>query len=336
MLRAVMVEGFGWFRPGDYRRAWMLFDEVGYVFPAELRRDAGFVALLQPNPWCHVQQPRLDAGDRAEVEAGLVRDTASAGFRAAVRQIPAEDLEYARDVVAADLQVCDLLGEFERSDRVPALSILTSKLLIAARNSNAVPIVGKAYAWSLLGAKLGKDDDVDFDIRNRANVAAFAAGLSLRMIDESTLANVTFDDLQAFKQRNASLLERHQHRLLTVANAFDGLPRGSEFDRALQTLELEAQAERLELDRIWTDAWKDAGFDLLKRGVAAAAVGAVPALAMVRDSSWTGLLQAAIAPVVAGLGVVAIGAMDAAREVRRSRSTAMAYLFEANRVLARR
>jgi hypothetical protein len=103
----------------------------------------------------------------------------------------------------------------------------------------------------------------------------------------------------------------------------------------VQALELEAQAERFELDRIWTHAWKDAGLEVVKRGVVAASVGAVPALAMVRDCSWTGLLQAAIGPALAWLGVAAVGAVDAAREVRRSRSAAMAYLFEAERVLAR-
>jgi hypothetical protein len=332
VLRAVMIDGFGWFRPTDYRRAWMLFDEVDYVFPAHLRRDVGIPAFAHADPWWRLQQPELSAEERTQVEAWLARDLGSNDFRAAIRSIPSRDLDYARKLVAVDLQVCDLLGRFDSTDPAPALSILTSKLLIAAGTSNAVPIVGKAYAWSLLAANLS-GDQVEWSARSPTNVAAFAAGLSLRMIDDDVLASVEFGQLQAFKQRNASLLERHQHRLLAVANAYDGLPRGSAFDRALQALELEAHAERLELDRVWSDAWKQAGFELVKRGVTAATLGAVPALAMVRDTSWTGLLQAAIGPAVAGIGVVAVGAMDAAREVRRSRSAAMAYLFEAERVL---
>jgi hypothetical protein len=36
MINACMIDGFGWFGEDDYRRAWLLFDEVDYLFPGEL------------------------------------------------------------------------------------------------------------------------------------------------------------------------------------------------------------------------------------------------------------------------------------------------------------
>jgi hypothetical protein len=330
-----MIDGFGWFRSGDYRRAWLLFDEVSYVFPAELRGDVWFPPLVRADPWYRVQQPTLGSAQRADLEAWLVRDTSSASFREALRQIPAADIAYAQTIVATDLEVCDLLAQFPASDPAPALSILTSKLLLTARMTKAVPIVGKQYAWTLLAAKLDAQSNIGWSTRSRTNMAAFAAGLSLQMIDGEVLARLEFAKLDAFKRKHASLLDQHQRRLLEVALAYDGLPDGDEFERSLAALELQAEAERADLDHQWTAVWRDAGFDVFKNGVSAAVAGAIPAIAMIRDASWAGLLTAALVPMAAGLGIVAASGMDVARSLRKNKTTAMAYLFEADRLLGR-
>jgi hypothetical protein len=335
MLRAVMIDGFGWFQTGDFRRAWLLFDEVDYVFPAELRGDMWFPPLVRNDPWYRVQRPSPSSEDRGDIERWLDHDVGSASFRAALNGIPSDDLAYARRIVATDLALCELLERFSADDPAPALSILTSKLLIAARQTKAVPIVGKQYAWTLLAAKLSTQTAIGWDTQSRVNAAAFAAGLSLQRIDGNALAQLEFSTLDAFKHKHASLLDRHQRHLLEVALAYGGLPDGDEFERSLAALELQAEAERAEFDREWTAVWSEAGFDVLKNVVSAAVSSAIPAVALVREANWEGLSAVALASVAASIGAVAAGGTHLLRGMRRSDTTAMAYVFEANRLLTR-
>jgi hypothetical protein len=335
MFRAVMIDGFGWFRTGDFRRAWLLFDEVDYVFPAELRGDMWFPPLVRNEPWYQVRQPSTSTGDRADIETWISHDLGSASFRKALSRIPADDIAYAQRIVATDLELCDLLAQFPADDPAPAMSILTSKLLIAARRTKAIPIVGKQYAWTLLAAKFSSQAEIGWDVRSRANTAAFAAGLSLQQIDGDALAQLEFARLDGFKRKHARLLDLHQRRLLEVALAYGGLPAGDEFERSLAMLELQAANERDELDREWAAVWREAGFDVLKSVVSTAVAGAIPAIALVRDASWGLLSAAALASLAASAGAVAASGVQVVRGLRKPGNTGMAYLFEANELVAR-
>jgi len=333
-----MLDGFGWFDEGDFRRAWLLFDEIDYLFPEKLSGPLWYTPNVFEQP--EYRAVRLAAADDEEVFAEQVsRDLADADFREAVSKVPRQDLIYARQVVATDGDLANILEKYDPLDFAPAVSLLTSKLLTYAARSGAVPIVGREYAWSILARKLSRPHPVAAKgtllgtTRQQLSYAAFEAGLSLAFLDSEALVCAPFDRLQRFKSDHQPLLAKHQAHLLSVAHAYRGSPEGAEFAERMAQLRTEAQRERLSLDTELSDAWLSAGLALAKKAVTAGTAAAIPALVVLRSASLHQLAADFLPIGAAALGLAVSGALDVAADVRKASQGHLAYLFRAQKYL---
>lgn len=57
-LNARMIDGFGRFNEADYRRSWLFFEQVDYIFPTEINGPLRMPATLASKPLFTVVQPR--------------------------------------------------------------------------------------------------------------------------------------------------------------------------------------------------------------------------------------------------------------------------------------
>jgi hypothetical protein len=267
-------------------------------------------------------------------------DRENAEFCTLVANTPIRDRSYACQVMATDQDLVWAQNRYGAHDAVAALSCLTSKLLIHAARTGAVPIVGKSYAWSLLASKTRNAHAVSAPAallgsdRQQVAYAAFAAGLSLGFLKPGTLGPLPFGRLQRFKSDHAKLLERHQLHLLEVTQAFRGIPDGPEFAEQVAALRASASKKRLDLDQEATDAWRSAFTDVGTHGIAAAAGAAIPALTVLWTGSMAHIASAALPSALAALGVVTTGVVKAVSKIGKANSSnAMAYLFEARKSL---
>src|SRR5689334_5033188 len=129
MLSGAMIDGFGWFEESDYRRSWLSFDDVDYIFPVEVGGPIRYPSSLEDNPSFTVVRPRPDI---ATVLAAAARDAADERFRALVLQAPSRDLEYSHLIVLSD-RTLPALAPAQAADPVFAVALLTNKLLAYAR-----------------------------------------------------------------------------------------------------------------------------------------------------------------------------------------------------------
>jgi hypothetical protein len=62
-----MIDGFGWFAEGDYRRAFLLFDRVDYLFPSKVHGPLWYPeSVFQSPEYTGPRSSRRD--DRGDVE----------------------------------------------------------------------------------------------------------------------------------------------------------------------------------------------------------------------------------------------------------------------------
>lgn len=328
LLRACMIDGFGAFEAADYRRSWLFFDDVDYVLPNEVRGPVEFPALDDRRDFRVCRDP-LDPDVIDHLLELARRDMAVSDLRQLIEaQTSSADREYAAALVWSDVEVRDRIL---RTASVDPLLFLLNKLLWCAAQHDAVPIVGRRYATELLARKLRQTGTAHLgqnllSARGMPAFATFAAGLSLDFVPDAQLAAAPISRLIEFKQRNLDLLARHQLHLVEVAEAFAGLPEDADFQGRLVQLRIEARRERIDLEERAREAWIDAGFDLAKKAIGAAAAGAFSGLAVLRGHSWNDVLAAALPAAVAAGGVVLSSVVDS-RGKARARPTPMAYLF---------
>jgi hypothetical protein len=341
-----MIDGFGWFGEASYRRSWLFFDDVDYIFaarsiwpgyPPEWATSSREFALTRP-----VLAPAM-----LEALVDRVRTALDGcGLRALVAErVPEHDARYAVDAVSMD---DDLRPVRERAglplDPAFALGFLAAKLLATAQARGAVPLFGRPYAADVLGTVAGRERSREepgggslLTHEGNARVVTIATALSCSFVTDEHLLRVPFERLFAFKNKNRRLLEREQLHLVEVAQEVEALSDGPEFEARLRRLHLEALKRKQELDTATREAWLGFGFDLAAKAMASGSVAAAleGAVAVLRGAATGNIGQAAAAGAMAGAGVVAAGALHTAWDLFRKRGGSLAYLVEAKNVLGR-
>jgi hypothetical protein len=332
MLRAAMIDGFGWFEEADFRRSWLFFDDVRYILPPK-----GYAQILYPQsvfelPQYQVVCPELDESLAEVIVAEAIADAVSPEFQRIAEGIPSSAHRYAGAVAASDPRL---------RERLPApipsglsLAMLSRKLLHLAAAEGMVPVVGRRYAWELIRFQMGRSAELDLAANaaplspsRSATFQALSAGLSLHFIPDRELAELPFSALSRFKAKNSHLLEQHQLQLVEAAQAYNALPEGPEFGEHLCKLRLAAEKQRVALDAEAREAWISLCVDL-GRKVLLESGAVMGALALC--GTQPGLLHAAL---VAG-GVAAATATENFNKFRKARGSNMAYLFAAKEKLA--
>jgi hypothetical protein len=334
MLKACMINGFGWFEEERYRRSWLLFDEVEYLFPLsrvsyppfELLKRPDF-QLVQPESAAQAVQARVDRC-RADCE--------DAAFRSAVtQQMSAGELRVAEQMVRHD----DELRAVASKDPVFCVSYLIEKLLDHAEAMGSIPIVGRDYALEMIKFKLEKRvqtalaEQALVTTSQAVSLFAFQAGLSYRFLADADLMRVDINILREFKDENRSLLDRHHQHLLEVSQKFDGLLQTAEFAKSLAALRVAAEEGARSLDDSAKEAWRGAGLELAQKGAVALAAGTATALGILATGTLSSVLQAAAPAVMVGLGTAVSSAIGAVAAVRGARRNHLAYLMNARQYL---
>ena len=330
-----MIDGFGWFPEPLYRRNWLLFDDVDYAFPHFVKSISIPRAIAQHTEF-QIVQPELgdDVIDRIVAQAAA--DAADPAFRAMIESVPRRDAEYASGIVYADQEVRDR-HLLRAPDGVFAMSYLAQKLVAYASSCGSVPIVGQDYAVELLSRVVRREKQQHLapasliTDRQALNVHAIAAGLSLRFISDDVLTHADIDDMQAFKEKSASLRDLHHAQLLKAARDYDGLPVDDKFAERLAALRADAESVRNELDLQGRDLWASLGLQLADKGGAAAiAAGSiVGAIAMIRADLFAAAAAAIPAAVYAASQIV-----QTLHHVKTQSRSYVSYLTDARQYLS--
>jgi hypothetical protein len=339
MLRACMIDGFGWFPEAVYRRNWLLFDEVDYAFPMFAKGISVPPKLFLSREF-QVVQPELpgDAIDRIVQTA--IADAGDAEFRRYVETaVPVKDAQYAGGIVHADSQVEDRRLLDRARDPAFAISYLAQKLVAYANATGTVPIVGQDYAVNVIARIVRRPpegpvaaDAIVFG-RRAAVVHAVAAGLSLRFISNEVLESVDQERLAEFKENGKELREAHHAHLLKVARDYDGLPNDPSFPELLADLRADAEVARGKLDTDARDLWLSLGLDLGGKALVGAASAAVAAIALIRPD-LQGVIAAAIPGALTGLALATTKVMETAHKAAAQHRSYVSYLTDARRYLA--
>jgi hypothetical protein len=341
-----MIDGFGWFAEANYRRSWLFFDDVDYIFaarsiwpgypPAWAGSSRDF-ALTRPVLATAMLEGLVDRVRSALDERGLRTLVAA--------RVPEKDARYAVDAVSLDE---DLRPVRERAgvrlDPAFALGFLAAKLLATARASGAVPLFGRPYAADILASVAGGEASREepgaaslLTPQGNARVVTIATDLSCSFVSDDQLLHVPFERLVDFKSKHRRLLEREQLHLVEIAQEVEALPDGEEFDARLRRVRLDALKRKHELHTEAREAWLGFGFDLAAKTLASGGVAAAfeSAVAVIRGAAAGNLAHAAAVGAVAGAGVVAASALHTAWDLFRKRGGSLAYLFEAETALGK-
>lgn len=329
-----MIDGFGRFDEGDYRRAFLLFDHVEYLLPSQVRGPLWYPQSVLKSREYTAHHLSIDLSD-VEVRAMVERDLGDPGFTSIVARVPEMDRQYAANVIQTDPELAWLLAAFPDAGEAAALSALVSKLLLNAARTGAMPIVGQDHAWELIANRLKLVEEPATPtagaLTSLAEPLTFSllhAGLALSFVDSDKLAELPFDVLLSFKSRNQRLLDQHQLHLLSVAQRLPELPDDGAVRKHIAALRLEARKEQVKLEQEAKDAWLSAGLDLGRKAAVAAASSAAPLVALLRHASPTELLLAALP----GVGIAVAAGLSSIEKTRRARRSPFAYLFQAQKL----
>jgi hypothetical protein len=346
MLRACTIDGFGWFRAGDFRRAYLLFDEIEYVFPDEEVGDLYYPPPVLHRPEYRAKRVALN-NVLVRVETTVIAACRDPAFVRLIAGVPADDRRYAVEVARTDRELRTITRLDPLHEDAAAIAALVVKLLTYAAHTNTVPIVGKAYAYPLIRRILELADDLSRTTlvpdhggvlaspHQRIAVAGLAAGLSLEWLATTALERLPFAVLTEFKSRHAHLLQNHQIHLIEASQALRELPDGPAFAERLAALRLLAVKQRAAMDEEARSAWRSLGLDLARQAIVVGAGAAIPAIAAVRGLGLAELLGLAAPGVLAGAGLVVKSVIDAAERRHHVMPSAMAYVFEGQALLER-
>ncbi len=330
MISGCMIDGFGWFHKADYRRSWLLLDQVEYIMPVRVEGPLTFPTGLEGRSEFHLSRPVVPA----ETLAARARsDCVESEFLELVRQVPASDAEYAQLLVWSDVDARAALASSGPAEPPLAIAYLLNKLLWQAREAAVAPLVGQPYASDLLIWKIARTvSELPWkrqEMGHHYGYAAFAAGLSLDFVGDDELATADIQRLAAFKASNRSLLERNQAAIMEAVRKFDGLPLTAAFPSELALLRQEAVNERLRLEELARQAWIDIGLGIAKRAAAAAASGFGGGMLLLSAA------HAPLAALAAAGGVAATEVVNALAKRAAAPAPRMSFLFKVGRLLAR-
>jgi hypothetical protein len=329
-----MIDGFGWFHAADYQRAYLLFEEVDYVLPQEIRGPLWYpLSVYKSSLYQVAHQPiTIDCPDIVQRLRDELQDPA---LIALLRRAPSRDLEYATNVIRTDPEMSWLEQHLPEQLPEAAVLMLANKLLSYAAHTGTIPIVGQEYCWNILSRKVSKELLSISETMPRFATASqkvllskLNAGLALAFLRDEELVSVSAEDLAEFKQNNSSLLHRHHLHILEIAQQYSEIPEDGEFDQRLAALQLQALRKQQELDENARDAWLGAGFSLLEKAAVAGIAAAIPLTVFVRNASAFEVLAA----VLPGLGLAVAAGLDTAKKIQAARKTPFAYLFRAGRL----
>jgi hypothetical protein len=341
VLRACLIDGFGWFPETVYRRNWLLFDDVEYAFP-QFVKSISIPSKLYEHREFALVQPDLDEQLIDSLAETALLDARDSEFRAYVESsVPKRDAQYAGGVVYADNQVRARHPREQLRDPAFALSYLARKLVAYTNSTGAVPIVGQDYALNILSRVVSRDSSKSAPIaadslvfgRQALVVHAIAAGLSLRFIPDDLMEKADFDSLSKFKDKSSGLREAHHAHLLKVANDYDGLPTDAQFPERLARLRADAESVRIQLDEEARDLWLSSGLDLAGKALIGAAGAAVAAVALIR-ADLLGALTAAIPGAVTGISIAIAKAVETLHKATVRRRSYVSYLTDARNYLS--
>jgi hypothetical protein len=327
MIKSCMIDGFGWFKPADFRRSWLFFDQVEYILPHDTDKGFGYALPVYQSAQYKVAHMRFDQpSDIQKLWDAACADAEDPILSALIRDMPAEDLEYARRVVSADVE----LAPFARNNLQPvlAISFLLNKLLLYARSTDSVAIVGRSYAHDLLLQKASAASRNAAKMKNSLSVTAFAAGLSFDFVTDESLEKVDFDLLRKFKADNQLLFHKHQCHILEVAQKFKALPDTEEFDDQLRELKFKALQTRIEMEEQAMDAWSSISTNLAKAAIGKMAKCFSTAIAISQGGNLLPLVPA----IASGAGGVVSDFVDVADKQRKIERNEIAYLYKAEQL----
>ena len=332
MLSACMIEGFGWFPESVYRRTFLLFDQIEYIYPV-MHRGLMVPPHLLFRSDITVTQPEEDTAIVRQRIAKVDELVHNASLRSIEAQIPAGDIAVALRVLNADREV-------PASGRVSglwAVLYLADKLLDRCELTDRVPVVGQAYAGKIL-AHLSQDrlmpvgSGATVTPRQASVLHTVAAGLSYAFITDEQLIRSTMEGLSAYKLKNMDLLRRHHFHLLSVASQFaESLMDPGSTDR-LVTLRQDALRARDEFDREARTVMRSHGFEFLDQLIPVVAAGLATAVSLMGAPSLE--IARAVAPAI-GTGVAAAAAvtLGALRKGASAPPVHLSYLIGAQETL---
>jgi hypothetical protein len=333
MISAAMIDGFGAFADGDYRRLWLSFDSVRYILPPPEGGPLHYPAFKGREAEFQVDRGVLTATELEDIATSALSDSAQPWFREiAEKQMTSEERDYASLVVWPEVSAHPTLARELTKSNGAAVAFLLNKLVRRAIQDGAVPIVGKPYASELIARKMAaveQDAPTLVTPKQASSFAAFAAGLSLTFVSDEGIRQVPFTNLVRFKEKNSDLLRRHQHHLLETALAFTKIPVGDEFAERLAALRLAALKAREQLDAEARDAWMTMGLDLTKKAITAVSLGVFTGIAVLQSHSLSQIATAAAPVGATAAGVVVLDLLDAAKRIRQAKRAPFAYVVRA-------
>jgi len=93
-LRACMIDGLGPFEEADYRRSWLIFEDVDYVLPHRLAGSFS-LAELGDHPGFAVRRPELGGDAMEQILDATCRDGEDAELKHLIAtRFPLRDREY--------------------------------------------------------------------------------------------------------------------------------------------------------------------------------------------------------------------------------------------------
>jgi hypothetical protein len=331
-LSACMVDGFGRFREADYRRCWLMFDDVTYVLSRQLREPFAYRPEVTEALAFSVDRSSFDDATAAQVARAAREDAEDESFKQLMVSVPRADAETAGGAVMSDVQAYEALKLRGPPSESLAVAYLLNKLVSIASTTHVVPLVGRGFAADMIAWKsqqgiLQRSESLPGRLLQRPSLrtryAAFAAGLSYGFIDDEDLVQAPIELLAQFKKEQTELRKQSQKYILDASMRFSELPSDEvAFQAELAKLRQDVLAQRSTLEKEASRALLDAGVKIGAKALTEAVKGFAGGLALTSH-----LLPASIAAAVtAAVGVVP-DAIQLVNKVRGPRSPSLAYMF---------
>lgn len=337
-----MIDGFGWFKPADYRRSWLFFDRVHYIFPVLTQGPLQFPENLSQNPLFTLVKPASTAETLDYLVEQSRQDAGDPHFSKLVKLlIPKADLEYAALMIYSDSELKSRL-DASMMDSVFAIAYLLNKLLIYSSLTGAVPIFGRTYATDIVIYKIKKWSQFFARQKTAAvvspsqmtTIAAIAAGLSLGFVADEDLIKVPTPDLVSFKQRSFTLLQQHQSHIIDTSKTFERLPMGSDFQARLADLRKQAKQRRIELDSELRESWLVSGLGKATTVLMTATSLLATAIGLTKFGNASLVLDLSAILSRAGISIGMTSGMPSISKDAPASTRGMLYILEAQKYLS--
>ncbi len=302
-LSAMMCDGMGWFRPVDYKRMLLIYDEIHYLLPKVTtefqditgRREQMFFPVLfsEQNRGFFVHHYTPEEEYRKLIIEAAIIDAERTAFAAVVEHIPSRERLYTWRVVNSDARLGKgkSLGVRPEQD-VLAHAILLNTFLLAADAKRTIPITGKDYIHRLISAKYRANLDAFKALRPdvfgdtlRGNLSAYnpiAERLVSALVPDQELEARTEHEILEFKEKNGKLFQQFSFFIRKFIAKIKAMPHSPEFQHELDDMfQTDIWQEKTQVEDELRAAWSRMFSNALKAGVGAAVgVGITPLLSL--------------------------------------------------------